>query len=88
MEKFSEATQITFSGNSYSQPSCQYLAEAIEKYANAGLSTIDISNIFTTRNKAKLPPALSLLIDAICTKMVENLSVADNAFGPNGAPRL
>jgi Ran GTPase-activating protein (RanGAP) involved in mRNA processing and transport len=44
--------------------------------------------MFTQKSKDKLPPALKLLLEAILARPIRNLTLSDNAFGPNGAPSI
>ena len=48
------------------------------------LSKVNFSDIFTTRERKDLPPALKLMIDAIIDKPIVELNLRDNAFGPDG----
>lgn len=48
------------------------------------LRKVNFSDIFTTRERKDLPPALKLMIDAIIDKPIVEVNLSDNAFGPDG----
>ena len=76
------------SGNSYDPTSCEYIAELITNNSSEELWYADFSNMFITRDKATLPPSLKLLIDSISQKPIQQLYLADNAFGPIGVDQF
>ena len=89
LDSLQKANSITFGGNSFSEEACAHLAnEIIAKHTNKNLSKIDFSDMFTRRDKSKLPPGLKMLCEALSKKPIRELNLSDNAFGPNGAPSV
>ena len=48
----------------------------------------DFSNMFVTRDKSLIPPALKSLITSISSKSIKELYLNDNAFGPIGVEQF
>lgn len=74
---------IKMSGNSYGEEACQWVAQNIFAKAK-NLVSLDMSDIFTQRKRDKLPGSLKMLVEALMDKGITNLSLAHNAFGPDG----
>ncbi len=80
---FEKVGSVTLSGNSFSTKACEWVAQnVLVKCSN--LKKANFSDIFTTRLRSDLPHSLKLLIDAIQDKPIRELSLRDNAFGPDG----
>lgn len=74
---------IKLSGNSFGIDACQWIAENFLQHCVA-LKRVDFSDIFTTRERDKLPASLKVMIDAIIDKDIVELNLSHNAFGPDG----
>ena len=48
----------------------------------------DFSNMFVTRDKSLIPPALKSLITSVSSKSIKELYLNDNAFGPIGVEQF
>ena len=81
-------SSIECSGNSYDPTSCEYIAELIRDKAGEDFFKADFSNMFVTRNKQMLPPAIKMLVDSVATKPIQELYMQDNAFGPIGVEQF
>jgi Ran GTPase-activating protein 1 len=78
---------INLSRNSYGIDACRWLAvNVVSKLTN--VSVINFSDMFTSRLKTDIPPALVLLMDALMDKEVKVLDLSHNAFGPIGVESL
>ena len=62
---------------------CEWIAENILKDCHQ-LKKVDFSDIFTTRERDKLPASLKFMVDAIIDKDIVELNLSHNAFGPDG----
>lgn len=82
-DKMSACTSFTLSGNSFGMDACQWIAENILINLH-NLQKVDFSDIFTTRERDKLPASLKFMIDAIIDKQIVSLKLSHNAFGPDG----
>ena len=71
------------SGNSYGIEACRWIAQNVLVNCT-NLQVVNFSDIFTTRERKDLPPALKLMIDAILNKPIRELNLSHNAFGPDG----
>merc|ERR1712137_30105 len=73
---------VRFSGNTYSEEACGCLASVLSDCTD--LEYADCSDMFTTRLKTVVPPALRLLCDALEKTSITSLDVSDNALGKPG----
>ena len=73
---------VCFSGNTYSEEACASIAKALAECED--LEYADCSDMFTTRLKTAVPPALKLLCDAFEKTSIASLDVSDNALGGPG----
>ena len=71
------------SGNSFGMEACRWIAENVLVNC-VNLQEVNFSDIFTTRERAALPPSLKLMIDSILNKPIKSLNLSHNAFGPDG----
>ena len=75
-------------GNSYSTEACKYLADNLIGKCTA-LRGLDISNMFTTRDKTIVPGAIKVMLNAaIGHKHLRELKLAHNAVGITGISAL
>lgn len=84
---FSKITSIELSGNSYGQEACQWISENVIAYCN-NLKKVNFSDIFTTRLRQDLPQSLGYLINALEGKLIVEINLSYNAFGPDGVSMI
>merc|ERR1719412_585258 len=77
-------TTLTFSGNTVGIDAAQVIGQALEEHSE--LKYAHWKDIFTTREKTEIPPALKHLSRGLMTANVRlvELDLSDNAFGPIG----
>ncbi|KAJ9061518.1 Ran GAP Rna1 [Entomophthora muscae] len=87
LKKLDQVRHITLSGNTFGVDAAKAFADVLK--TKNKIEVLDLSDIFTGRLRAEIPPALIAICDAIVDKenLVE-LNLSDNAFGPAGAEPL
>lgn len=73
---------VCFSGNTYSEDACHCVSACLEKCPD--LTYVDCSDMFTTRLKTVVPPALKSIVNALEKTSIQTLDVSDNALGGPG----
>jgi Ran GTPase-activating protein 1 len=83
LDKSKDVTHIDLSGNTFGVPACEALAPILTSKSST-LKSIDLHDIFTSRLLEEIPPALSLLLNALlkCPHL-DTIDLSDNAFGLN-----
>jgi len=73
---------VSFSGNTFSVDACASLAEALRGFSK--LEQVDLSDIFTTRLKTDVPPALDKFVETLQNIPIKVLDGSHNALGGPG----
>jgi len=78
----SSVKALLLGGNTYSEEACQAISEVLKECAQ--LEYLDGSDMFTTRLKTAVPPALCHLCQGVASLPLIHLDVSDNALGGPG----
>ena len=78
-----DVTHIDLSGNTFGVPACEALAPILSSKSST-LKSIELHDTFTSRLLEEIPPALSLLLNALLEcEHLHTIDLSDNAFGLN-----
>lgn len=82
-----QITTVILSGNTFAAEAVKELSKSLKELES--LTSVNASDIFTTRLQTEVPPSIDAFADAFRDKeKLTELDLSDNALGPSGAKAL